>query len=119
MAGARERCAACGRENPAAATFCNECGQPLALRCAVCGAEQPGHAKFCNECGTALAERQPPLASTPTTNNLPSGERRQLTVLFCDLVGSTPLSEQLDAEEWRDVIAQYQQAAKVLLEALA
>ena len=41
----------------------------------------------------------------------PTGERRQLTVLFCDLVGSTPLSQQLDAEEWRDVVAQYQQAA--------
>jgi class 3 adenylate cyclase len=40
-----------------------------------------------------------------------AGERRQLTVLFCDLVGSTPLSQQLDAEEWRDLIAQYQQAA--------
>jgi len=39
------------------------------------------------------------------------GERRQLTVLFCDLVGSRPLSQQLDAEEWRDLIAQYQQAA--------
>jgi class 3 adenylate cyclase/tetratricopeptide (TPR) repeat protein len=32
-------------------------------------------------------------------------------VLFCDLVGSTSLSQQLDAEEWRDLIAQYQQAA--------
>ena len=42
---------------------------------------------------------------------LPAGKRRQLTVLFCDLVGSTPLSQQLDAEEWRDLIAQYQQAA--------
>jgi class 3 adenylate cyclase len=41
----------------------------------------------------------------------PAGERRQVTVLFCDLVGSTPLSQQLDAEEWREVIAQYQQAA--------
>ena len=32
-------------------------------------------------------------------------------MLFCDLVGSTPLSQQLDAEEWRDLIARYQQAA--------
>ena len=40
-----------------------------------------------------------------------AGERRHLTVLFCDLVGSTPLSQQLDAEEWREVIAKYQQAA--------
>src|SRR5262249_17345771 len=58
----------------------------------------------------------PPATGGPTTTpqpeaGLPPGERRQLTILFCDLVGSTPLSQQLDAEEWRDVIAQYQQAA--------
>ncbi len=34
-----------------------------------------------------------------------------MTVLFCDLVGSTELSAQLDAEEWRDVLAEYQQTA--------
>jgi len=53
-----------------------------------------------------------PGAPTPTSEaerTLPAGERRQLTVLFCDLVGSTPLSQQLDAEEWRDVITHYQQ----------
>ena len=53
-------------------------------------------------------------APTPTPAPdavMPAGERRQLTVLFCDLVGSTPLSQQLDAEEWRDLLAQYQQAA--------
>src|SRR5262249_62073671 len=58
----------------------------------------------------------PPATGGPTTTpqpeaGLPPGERRQLTILFCDLVGSTPLSQQLDAEEWRDIIAQYQQAA--------
>src|SRR5712691_243361 len=37
-------------------------------------------------------------------------ERRQLTVMFCDLVGSTPLSEQLDPEELREVILAYQEA---------
>jgi class 3 adenylate cyclase/tetratricopeptide (TPR) repeat protein len=55
-----------------------------------------------------------PTASTRASQldaALPAGERRQLTVLFCDLVGSTLLSQQLDAEEWRDVIAQYQRAA--------
>jgi class 3 adenylate cyclase len=50
-------------------------------------------------------------ASDTPHPKLSPGERRQLTVLFCDLVGSTPLSQQLDAEEWREVIAQYQQAA--------
>jgi len=43
------------------------------------------------------------------------GERRQLTVMFCDLVGSTPLSEQFDAEELRDLIRSYQQACVAVI----
>ncbi|HVO26733.1 MAG TPA: AAA family ATPase [Candidatus Margulisiibacteriota bacterium] len=39
------------------------------------------------------------------------GERRQLTALFCDLVGSTEIASQLDAEEWRDIAAEYQRCA--------
>src|SRR5262245_57975743 len=39
----------------------------------------------------------------------PEAERRQLTVMFCDLVGSTPLAEQLDPEDLRQVILAYQQ----------
>jgi class 3 adenylate cyclase len=39
----------------------------------------------------------------------PEAERGQLTVLFCDVVGSTPLSEQLDPEDLREVIRAYQQ----------
>src|SRR5262249_28670892 len=41
----------------------------------------------------------------------PAGERRYLTVMFCDLVGSTSISTQLDAEEWRDLIGAYLDAA--------
>ena len=52
----------------------------------------------------ALENVDPPHAAS-------SGERRQLTVLFCDLVGSTPLSQQLDAEEWRDVVEAYHRTA--------
>jgi class 3 adenylate cyclase len=40
-----------------------------------------------------------------------SGERCYLTVMFCDLVGSTDLSAQLDAEEWRDLVGAYLDAA--------
>src|ERR1700681_3447723 len=36
-----------------------------------------------------------------------AGERRHLTVMFCDLVGSTGISAQLDAEEWRDLVGAY------------
>src|SRR6516164_8270622 len=48
----------------------------------------------------------PPSASAETT-----GERRYLTVMFCDLVGSTSISAQLDAEEWRDLVGAYLDAA--------
>jgi class 3 adenylate cyclase len=48
-----------------------------------------------------LALRPPPYASRP------DAERRQLTVMFCDLVGSTALSEQLDPEEWRGIVQEY------------
>ena len=56
----------------------------------------------------ALPRRSPaepvPASTTPSRG----AERRQLTVLFCDLVGSTALSGQLDAETMRDVITRYQ-----------
>ncbi len=45
-----------------------------------------------------------------------SGERRQLTVMFCDLVGSTALSAQLDPEEWRAVVQTYQATCAAIIE---
>jgi class 3 adenylate cyclase len=48
---------------------------------------------------------QPP----PPSTQHPEAERRQLTVMFCDLVGSTALSEQLDPEELREVVRAYQE----------
>ena len=43
-------------------------------------------------------------------------ERRQLTVMFCDLVGSTDLSQRLDAEELRSVVRAYQESASQAIE---
>ena len=40
-----------------------------------------------------------------------AGERRHLTVLFCDLVGSTAIAAQLDPEEWRETVAGYHRIA--------
>jgi ribosomal protein L40E len=101
----------CGHENPAEARFCLECGGSLDVRCARCQVELPASAKFCLRCGTAVAQSDAALTPSSGAAVERPGERRQLTVLFCDLVGSTALSQQLDAEEWRDVLAQYQQAA--------
>jgi class 3 adenylate cyclase/predicted ATPase len=108
------RCPSCGHGNRRDRRFCTECGSRLGLTCAACGAAVEPSEKFCGSCGTAL--REDAAVPRPAEAPLPApdaaeGERRQLTVLFCDLVGSTSLSQQLDAEEWRDLIAQYQQAA--------
>src|SRR6516164_6003874 len=46
--------------------------------------------------------------AAPVVPSTPDAERRQLTVMFCDLVDSTKMSSQLDPEEYRDVVRQYQ-----------
>src|SRR5271168_4649912 len=111
------RCAKCGTTNSPTNSFCAKCGNALAKHCAKCSAENPPTSDFCGKCGASLAESAAPShADRPglagaAPDPAVAGERRHLTVLFCDLVGSTPLSQQLDAEEWREVIAKYQQAA--------
>ncbi|MBI3756848.1 MAG: AAA family ATPase [Deltaproteobacteria bacterium] len=57
---------------------------------------------------------RPPQPPTPNPQSL--AERRQLTVMFCDLVGSTALSEQLDPEELRDVVRTYQETCTVVIQ---
>ena len=114
------RCPNCGCENREGAKFCNECAAPLALRCPSCGTENRPGAKFCNECAASLTvEVQSPKSQVQSLESKPSptervsseGERRQLTVMFCDLVGSTALSEQLDPEELREVVRAYQKVS--------
>ena len=59
-----------------------------------------------------LTQETPPLQPTSPsrTSHTPEAERRQLTVMFCDLVDSTKLSSQLDPEEYRNVVRAYQTA---------
>ena len=62
-----------------------------------------------------LAPRVGTTAGSPPAPHPPEAERRQLTVLFCDLVDSTVLASQLDPEEWREVVRAYQDiCAKVI-----
>lgn len=55
-------------------------------------------------------------ATTPESESPPEAERRQLTVLFCDLVESTRLAGGMDAEDWREVVRGYQEAATSVVE---
>ena len=116
------RCTSCGSENPDSKRFCGDCGSPLGNRCTRCGVENPAGKKFCGDCGADLS--QPPVArrsaehaAAPVVgehgepHEVPEGERRHLTVLFCDLVGSTGIAARLDPEEWRETVAGYHRAA--------
>ena len=94
----------CGAGLAPGARFCSSCGKPVARRCAGCGAElAPGH-RFCPSCGAAAEDAQPAPEGGETTPSGPQGERRQVTIAFCDMVGSTALVSRLDPEEMRSVI---------------
>src|SRR5215471_8180596 len=58
----------------------------------------------------------PPTATPPATLPPHEAERRQLTVLFCDLVGSTALSAHLDPEDLREVVRAYQRACAEVIQ---
>src|SRR2546426_3894166 len=108
------RCSQCGFENRVGVRFCEHCGaKPPELICPACGAAVPPDRRFCWSCGKPLApstERASVVGPSAVTPNrtAPEAERRQLTVMFCDLVGSTALSERLDPEDLRDVLRAYQ-----------
>ncbi|HSY56788.1 MAG TPA: AAA family ATPase [Bradyrhizobium sp.] len=109
-------CPSCNNEIPGDSRFCPQCGAPQALSCAACGhANAPG-SRFCTQCGVALGEAAPAAAAAAAAPAAPArtgaaAERRQLTVMFCDLVGSTALSTRLDPEDLREVIAAYHACA--------
>src|SRR5262245_48324833 len=133
------RCVSCGFENPAGAKFCSECGTPFVRLCPSCGQQMQPTAKFCSECGTPLvAKGQRPAVKRrkaqatsrtrkaprraaappvmPPRPTLPEAERRQLTVAFIDMVGSTALSAQLDPEDYRAIVQQYQQTCTEVIQ---
>jgi len=111
------QCPQCQFDNVDGAKFCNECGCILELSCLKCSKLNPPASKFCNECGSKLT----PLSEKPINElsfdekltkiqkYLPKGltkkilsqrgriegERKQVTVLFCDMEGFTALSERI------------------------
>ena len=78
------------------------------MTCRRCGLDSPVGMRFCGGCGAPLETRQ--LMLQPAGGKH-TAQRRHMTVLFCDLVDSTPLAELLDAEDFREVLSGYQQAS--------
>src|SRR5439155_7867215 len=106
-------CSACGTANEVGRKFCKECGAALSLACPSCGASNSADSKFCGECGTPLGSGVVPV---PRTRAEPSTERRLVSVLFVDLVGSTSLAERRDGEEARELLNRYFDVAREVVE---
>ena len=117
-------CPDCQAENPAEAKFCMKCGSALAAVCPDCGTELPAEAQFCFKCGHQLASSRVEPKAEPVKDRVKryipkemlaklesardgggmQGERRIVTVLFCDVKGSTAMAEGLDPEEWAEIM---------------
>ncbi len=111
-------CPRCQQDNPIQAHFCMRCGTGLTLTCGTCDTVLPPGAAFCVTCGqpvTAAPDRQrftTPAAYTPKhlaekiliSKSALEGERKQVTVLFADLKGSTELLADRDPEEARELL---------------
>ena len=104
-------CSKCGADNREAARFCDGCGAQLGLQCRSCGIVARVGARFCDACGADLGDAAPTTCGQRARPVSAAGERRHLTVLFCDLVGSTQIAARLDPEEWREIVASYHRAA--------
>jgi class 3 adenylate cyclase/tetratricopeptide (TPR) repeat protein len=108
------KCDSCHFENPAGMRFCGGCGAKLALGCSSCGQVNPPEHRFCGNCGAPVSNARPSAttASPSASSVVPAGPRselRQVTVMFCDIVGSTRLSVRLDPETYRDVLAAFRE----------
>ncbi|MBW1852056.1 MAG: AAA family ATPase [Deltaproteobacteria bacterium] len=115
------KCPQCAFDNKPGKKFCIECGAKLTVKCPECGSEIEGTEKFCGECGHSLTTPSEPAPKELSFDEkldkiqryLPKGltekilsqkdriegERKQLTVMFCDMKGFTPLVERLGPEE--------------------
>jgi class 3 adenylate cyclase/tetratricopeptide (TPR) repeat protein len=109
-------CLNCHHVNRPGTKFCTACGMPSPALCPACGTANPPAARFCGDCGVKLATLSSPAerAHSPSRPQSKatsvSAERRQLTVMFCDLVGSTNLSARLDPEDMHDLIDIYRKS---------
>lgn len=122
-------CPNCQGQNPYIAKFCMYCGHPLVTACPNCQYENVHYAKFCIECGHSMGQKvpittqqQPDIQENTLQKFIPKeyaeklenvrkvqtmkGERRIVSILFCDVKGSTSIAEQLDPEEWAEIMNQ-------------
>ncbi len=114
------KCPGCQAENKTGRKFCAACGQVLPSPCPFCGFVNDAGDDFCGECGKPLSPRAPtparfasPRAYTPphlaekilTSKSALEGERKPVTVLFCDIANSTALAARLGPEAMHSLLS--------------
>ena len=92
------RCTGCEFYNREGRKFCASCGLALPATCPECGHANEGGDRYCGGCGRLLADTGV-APSVEGRSEAPEGDRRPVSVLFCDLVGYTRLSSELDPED--------------------
>lgn len=121
------KCPNCSHNNGPEAKFCENCGQPLERVCPNCHTPVNPNAKFCHNCGYQLAgaEAEARAAQPMRSQSLDAlrrsapeavagkilaerermqGERKLVTALFADIVGSTSMAAGMDPEDWREIV---------------
>ncbi|MBV9309417.1 MAG: AAA family ATPase [Solirubrobacterales bacterium] len=109
------QCGACGARVATGANFCTQCGASLSGKCARCGAALPEGARFCPGCGVELEVSSHQGRAALGGTEAPEAELRQITAVFCDLVGSTEISDRLDPEEFGELMNSYHDKAIAVL----
>jgi class 3 adenylate cyclase len=107
------RCGQCGASSGAADRFCGMCGASLG-GCPSCGEQVVAGDRFCRACGFEL-HGGPAAGQASAPDREPVAERRVCSVLFCDLVGFTPLSESRDPEAVRELLSRYFGVARTMI----
>ncbi|MDQ6975451.1 MAG: adenylate/guanylate cyclase domain-containing protein, partial [Mariprofundaceae bacterium] len=125
------KCLDCQFENPDGMKFCGGCGSPLPPEstCSDCGTENPEGFKFCGKCGHPLAGNQPAKViktsskakiteKQASTSQHMYAEKRRMTVLYCGIVDVSSISDNLDAEDLREMFSEYQRMVASAIEAM-
>lgn len=111
------RCRSCQAENDPTRQYCGQCGVPLRVACGHCRFSNDPEDRFCGGCGRPLAATPAGSARSASDETFAVGaERRQVTLMFVDLVGSTALSERLDPEDMGDLYLAYREGASRIIE---
>lgn len=95
-------CAKCKTVNDESVETCAACGHELARVCISCASKNPAFARFCCGCGSRFES-----AALPSAAAWAPAELRQITIFFCDLVGSSELSTNLDPEDFHALLREF------------